>query len=103
MEVCVVDCVAVYFAVVEVGVDFRCVGGWDVVCSAPDCGAGGGFEGGLLLGCEKYGSFDGSRERGVQIYATPIKCVFREGEKKEASGYYVPGQIMFPRKIFRSL
>lgn len=50
MEGCVVDCVAVYFAVVEVGVDFFCVGGGDVVCGAPNCGAGGGFEGCLLFG-----------------------------------------------------
>lgn len=50
MEVGVVDCVAVYFAVVEVGVDFLSVGGWDVVCGSPDCGAGGGFERFLLSG-----------------------------------------------------
>lgn len=36
-----VDCVAVYFSIVQVGMDFLCVGGGDVISCAPNCGGFG--------------------------------------------------------------
>ena len=52
MKRSVVHCVAVYFAVIEVGMYFFGVGGWYVVCCAPDNGVRGvGFEFSLLGKC----------------------------------------------------
>jgi hypothetical protein len=48
MEGGVVHAVAVYFPDVEVVVNFCGVGGWDVVCGAPDAGCGGVVVGELL-------------------------------------------------------